>query len=158
TGTVYFFPNDQAAQQTDVKVAVDLTSSIDSNGEGGLLGIAFHPQFQTNRYVFLSYTVPAASAAGGMRSSVVRYTVKNDGTIDTSVAATKVIFPTDDVSPNAFDQPYTNHKGGNILFGPDGYLYYGLGDGGSGGDPGNRAQNTTLIFGKMLRVDVDNIP
>ena len=55
----------------------------------------------------------------------------------------------------SLDQPFTNHNGGNILFGPDGYLYVGLGDGGSGGDPGNRAQDLTLSFGKMLRLDVD---
>jgi uncharacterized repeat protein (TIGR03806 family) len=155
-GQVLTFPNNQNAQQSDVKTAIDLSAQLNSGGEGGLLGIAFHPNYQTNRYVFLSYTVPSASSAANMRSTVARYTVKNDNTIDG--ASKQVIFPTDDVSPNAFDQPYDNHKGGNVLFGPDGYLYYGLGDGGSGGDPGNRSQNTTLVFGKMFRVDVDNIP
>jgi uncharacterized repeat protein (TIGR03806 family) len=157
TGNVYTFPNNQNAMQTDVKLVANLASLINASyNETGLLGIDFHPNYQTNKYVYFSYSAPAASSPVNVRSTVARFTVQNDGTVDKTQPT--LVFPPDDSSPNIYDKPYDNHNGGNILFGPDGYLYFGIGDGGSGGDPGNRSQNTMLPQGKMMRVDVDNIP
>ena len=117
-----------------------------SGGEAGLLGLAFSPAWQTNHTVYLSFTPTSASAAAGFKSFLARMTSSADGS-SFDVANEQPVL--------SLDQPFSNHNGGNILFGHDGYLYFGLGDGGSGGDPGNRAQDLTLWFGKMLRIDVD---
>ena len=114
-----------------------------THGEGGLLGMAFHPNYAVNRFVYVSYT----DTSGDTR--IVRYTrnAANPLLADPGTAS-KVFF---------YDQPFSNHNGGTIYFGPnDGYLYVGLGDGGSGNDPGNRAQTiTNMLLGKMLRLDVN---
>jgi uncharacterized repeat protein (TIGR03806 family) len=155
TGQVMMFPNDPSAPQSAVVQVADLSSLVNAvPGEGGLLGFAFHPSFASNHYVFFSYTAPSASSPANLRSTITRFTMNADGTLVAS--SNTPIFPPNDDSPNLADQPYENHNGGNILFGPDGYLYFGLGDGGSGGDPQNRSQNLTVVFGKMLRLDVDN--
>ena len=112
--------------------------------EGGLLGLAFHPNYASNRFFFVNYT----DAAGDTR--IVRYSrdAANPLLADPA-SAQQVIF---------IDQPFSNHNGGTIRFGPlDGFLYIGMGDGGSGNDPGNRAQTiTNMLLGKVLRLDVDN--
>ena len=110
---------------------------LSTGNEQGLLGIAFHPDYQNNGYVYVSYTNPA--------TRVVRYTRSTPDTANAGSA-----FQIFSVS-----QPFSNHNGGQISFGPDGYLYIGLGDGGSANDPGNRAQTMTDVLGKMLRIDVD---
>jgi uncharacterized repeat protein (TIGR03806 family) len=117
-----------------------------SGGEAGLLGIAFSPAWQTNHIVYLSFTPKSTTAAAGFKSFIARMTTSADGS-SFDVANEQPVL--------SQDQPFSNHNGGNLLFGPDGYLYFGFGDGGSGGDPGNRAQDLTLWFGKMLRIDVD---
>ncbi len=121
---------------------LDIADRVNAGGERGLLGLAFHPEFPTNgRYV-------------------VNYTREPDGA--TVVSEFRVSPP----DPNASDaaservlltipQPYANHNGGMIAFGPDGYLYIGMGDGGAAGDPQNRAQDPDDLLGKMLRIDVD---
>jgi len=162
-GTVRSFPNDQAATQAMVSQYVDLSGRLTSGGEAGLLGIAFHPRFQSNKQVYLSYTAkgPWGGRGGGvnLRSTVSRFLDKG-GTLDP--ADEQKVFPPDDSgdaqNPGPTDQPYSNHNGGNIVFGPDGMLYYGLGDGGSGGDPENSGQRVDTFLGKIHRVDVDNIP
>ena len=119
---------------------LDLRTRVSSANEQGLLSIAFHPDYATSGYVFASYT----NLAGDTR--VVRYHVSsNPDSVDAASADTIL----------ALDQPYTNHNGGLVAFGPDGYLYVGLGDGGSSNDPQNRAQNPDSLLGKMLRLDVD---
>ena len=114
-----------------------------THGEGGLLGMAFHPNYAVNRFFYVSYTDTGGS------TRIVRYTrnTTNPLLADPGTAS-KVFF---------YPQPFSNHNGGTIYFGPnDGYLYIGLGDGGSGNDPGNRAQTiTNMLLGKMLRIDVD---
>jgi uncharacterized repeat protein (TIGR03806 family) len=129
---------------------VDVTTTPEGSlvvgAESGLLGLAFSPNYQTNHTVYLSFNPASASAAAGFKSFIARMTASADGTSFDTATQQPVL---------SLDQPFTNHNGGNILFGPDGYLYFGLGDGGSGGDPGNRAQDLTLWFGKMLRIDVD---
>lgn len=118
-----------------------LPSGTVSNGsEQGLLGLAFHPNYATNGYFYLNYT----NAAGN--TVIARYSVSaNPNIADLSSGAILL----------TINQPFSNHNGGTIRFGPDGYLYIGMGDGGSGGDPGNRAQNINENLGKMLRIDVD---
>ncbi|HEX6838415.1 MAG TPA: PQQ-dependent sugar dehydrogenase, partial [Polyangia bacterium] len=140
---------DATGTATQMQVA-DVTNAPEgalvSGGEAGLLGLAFSPGWQTNHIAYLSFTPTSASAAAGFKSFIARVVTAADGT-SFDVAHEQPII--------SLDQPFSNHNGGNILFGPDGYLYFGLGDGGSANDPGNRSQDLTLWFGKMLRLDVD---
>jgi glucose/arabinose dehydrogenase len=115
---------------------------ISSGGERGLLGLAFHPDYANNGYFFVNYTNNSGHTV------VSRFSV--DGADD------NLADPNSELNFMTINQPYGNHNGGNLAFGPDGYLYIGTGDGGSGGDPGNRAQNPLELLGKMLRIDVDN--
>ena len=121
---------------------LNITSLISSGGERGLLGLAFHPNYSNNGYFFVYYTNTSGD------TQVARYTV--DAT-DSNMAD-----PNTAVLIISADQPYSNHNGGCIQFGADGFLYVGLGDGGSGGDPGNRSQNLQTLLGKILRIDIDN--
>ncbi len=119
---------------------VDIANRVSTTGEGGLLGLAFHPDFAANGEVFLSYTRP------GLVSVIARFRSLDGGvTLD----------PNNPDIIIEIDQDFANHNGGSIAFGADGYLYIGLGDGGSGGDPNDRAQDTTNLLGNMLRLDVD---
>jgi uncharacterized repeat protein (TIGR03806 family) len=127
---------------------LDIRARVNSGeSESGLLGMAFHPQWQTNRQAFLSYTAYSTASLANLRSTISRFTSRDGGaTLD---AASEQVLLT-------LEQPYVNHNGGHVAFGPDGILYAGFGDGGSGGDPQNRAQNTQVLFGKILRIDVDS--
>lgn len=114
--------------------------SRDAN-ERGLLGLAFHPNYAENGFFYLNYTDRAGNTV------VTRYTISAD---DPNVAD-----PDSAQTILGINQPYANHNGGDIAFGPDGYLYIGMGDGGSAGDPQGHAQNPSSLLGKMLRIDVD---
>lgn len=119
---------------------LNLSGLISSGGERGLLGLAFHPNYASNGYFFVNYTNTSGNTV------IARYSVS---TTNPDIAnTTGVILMT-------ITQPYSNHNGGSIKFGPDGYLYIGMGDGGSAGDPENRAQNINTNLGKMLRIDVN---
>jgi glucose/arabinose dehydrogenase len=115
-----------------------------TGGETGLLGIAFHPQFTTNPYVYFYYI--GREADGDLESRVARYTVAADGIINRG--SEEILL--------RFTQPHDNHNGGQLAFGNDGYLYIASGDGGSGGDPDAYGQNRNTFLGKILRIDVDN--
>lgn len=117
------------------KPFIDLSSKISCCGERGLLGMAFHPNYAQNHTFFLNYTNPSGN-------TVVSRFSKPDLSSEEILITIK--------------QPYSNHNGGMIGFGPDGYLYIGMGDGGSGGDPQNNAQNLNSLLGKILRIDVDS--
>ncbi len=120
---------------------LDSSNKTKASGELGLLGFAFHPNFAQNGYVYVDYTDP------NQNTIIARYQLnKNTGVLDPN--SEKVLLK--------IAQPYANHKGGAMQFGPDGYLYIGMGDGGSAGDPQNRAQNTNELLGKILRIDVDH--
>lgn len=127
---------------------LDVNAKIVCCGEQGLLGLAFHPQFASNRRFFINYT-----RRGDGATVISEFTVSAS---DANVAETaeKIIL--------TIAQPYSNHNGGMIDFGPDSFMYIGTGDGGSGNDPENRAQNNNELLGKMLRIDVDtpngNVP
>ncbi|MDY7226104.1 PQQ-dependent sugar dehydrogenase [Hyalangium rubrum] len=143
-GIVRVFPNDNAV--TAATSFVDITSRVNSaaGSEAGLLGMAFHPRFATNGEVFLSYT--GFGGPTNLRSVISRFK-SSDGGATLDPASEQILL--------TVDQPYSNHNGGGIAFGPDGYLYIGMGDGGSGGDPQNYAQNLNSLLGKFLRIDVD---
>jgi glucose/arabinose dehydrogenase len=120
---------------------LDLTGSVSTGGEQGLLGLAFHPSYRTNGKVYVSYTDRAGT------STIREYRVSPSSPNRVPAATGRTIL--------RLRQPYANHNGGNIAFGPDGDLYIGFGDGGSAGDPGNRAQNLGVLLGKLLRIDVN---
>jgi glucose/arabinose dehydrogenase len=144
TGRVRAFQNtpNVASFDTDFINLPVAIPAFNAGGEGGLLGMAFHPDYASNRFVYLSWTEGAP-----MVSVVARFTSNNGGlTLDTGTRMDII----------RVNQPsFTNHKGGQIGFGPDGYLYFGLGDGGSGGDPQGHGQDTTDVLGDMLRIDVN---
>ncbi len=119
---------------------LDLSSSVSSGSEQGLLGLAFHPNYETNGFFFVNYTDLAGD------THIVRFTVSADPNVANPASAAPILF---------VDQPFANHNGGQLAFGPDGKLWIGLGDGGSAGDPGNRAQSGNTLLGKILRIDVD---
>lgn len=131
-------------------VVLDVNGKIIESGEAGLLGIAFHPHFATNGFVYLYYTIPYAHqpppAGFVFQSLLVRYHSNDDGLTLDPASAHPIL---------TVDQPFSNHNGGTIAFGNDGFLYWGLGDGGDGGDPFGNGQNTKVLLGKMLRIDVD---
>lgn len=121
----------------------DITSKVLSGGERGLLGIAFHPDYSNNGYLYVNYTRKPDG------NTVISRFQKGGSISD-------VIDPTTEKILLVVPQPFSNHNGGQIQFGPDGYLYIGMGDGGSGGDPNNNSQNKKSFLGKMLRIDVNN--
>ena len=128
---------------------VDVSSRVVAGGEAGLLGLAFHPKFAQNRFVYLYFTAPhlvVPPPPGSFQSVIARYE-SPDGGLTLNLATEKRIL--------VVDQPFSNHNGGTIAFGNDGFLYFGLGDGGSGGDPMNFSQNKNELLGKMVRIDVD---
>ncbi|MBI3006238.1 MAG: PQQ-dependent sugar dehydrogenase [Ignavibacteriales bacterium] len=140
-GVIYIFPN--APSVSSANVFLDVRDSVhDVGSEQGLLGLAFHPRFAENRYLFVNYT-----SKPNARTVIARYTVSNTNPDSVDKSTRLVILE--------IYQPFSNHNGGGLAFGPDGYLYIGTGDGGSGGDPANRAQNLDSLLGKMLRIDVD---
>jgi glucose/arabinose dehydrogenase len=142
-GRVLKFDNNNATAFT-IEV-IDLSQSVNDSGEGGLLGIAFHPSFSGSGDIFLYYTETGPDPSIPLVSNVSRFVMGTDGIIDSN--SESVIF--------SIDQPETNHNGGDIKFGPDGFLYLSLGDGGGSGDPDGNAQDTTTLLGSMLRIDVD---
>jgi glucose/arabinose dehydrogenase len=125
---------------TNATPFLNLSSIISTGGERGLLGLAFHPNYATNGLFFVNYTNTAGNTV------IARYSVSANPNV---ASTTGTILMT-------ITQPFSNHNGGSIKFGPDGYLYIGMGDGGSGGDPGNRSQNISDNLGKMLRIDVNS--
>lgn len=120
---------------------LDITDRVGSQGnEQGLLGIALHPQFAENGFFYLDYTNRAGATV------ISRFQTLADGT-RADPASEKILL--------TIDQPYANHNGGSLAFGPDGMLYIGAGDGGSAGDPQGNGQKLTTLLGKLLRIDVN---
>jgi uncharacterized repeat protein (TIGR03806 family) len=122
------------------RLILDLSSRIVFSGERGLLGLAFDPNFQLNRFLYVHY-----SASSPARSIIARFTW-DPGPDSVDPASEKVVLE--------LAQPYSNHNGGMLAFGPDDFLYIAFGDGGSGGDPQNNAQDTANLLGSLLRIDV----
>ncbi|MCI0527719.1 MAG: PQQ-dependent sugar dehydrogenase, partial [Nitrospira sp.] len=139
-GIIYAFNN--SADVTSAKVFLDISDRVISGDELGLLGLAFHPNYESNGYFYVNYTTP-----NPLRSIIARYRVSS---IDPDVADKN-----SELILLQINQPFSNHNGGQLAFGPDGYLYIALGDGGSGGDPQDNAQNRSVLLGKILRIDVN---
>ena len=141
-GEIHTFANQSDARP---ELFADLKDAVVFDGEAGLLGIAFHPDYAQNGQLFVSYNAPGP---GAFSTRVSRFVVDDPLRLD--LDSESVIFE--------LSQPYTNHNGGDLHFGPDGYLYLGLGDGGSAEDPQGHGQNTDTLLGSMLRFDVDGGP
>ena len=127
---------------------LDITDRVNASGnEQGLLGLSFHPQFKDNGFFFVNYST--SQTRGGLKSGdtvVSRFTIGS---------RTDQGDPASEKSILSISQPYANHNGGNLAFGPDGYLWIGTGDGGSGGDPQGNGQKLNTLLAKFLRIDVD---
>ncbi|MBK8163893.1 MAG: PQQ-dependent sugar dehydrogenase [Gammaproteobacteria bacterium] len=120
---------------------LDIRRQVTSGGEKGLLSVAFHPRHADNGYFYVDYT----ARDGGLHTVVSRFTRGADGRADP--ASERVLL--------RIAQPYGNHNGGQLAFGPDGHLYIGMGDGGSANDPHGHGQNLATLLGALLRIDVD---
>ena len=127
-----------------IDLNLKITVPVTGGDERGLLGLTFHPQFAANGKFYVNYT-----RAGDGATVIAEYKTAVGSPNQGDIASERILL--------TIPQPFTNHNGGMIEFGPDGYLYIGMGDGGSANDPGNRAQNPAQLLGKMLRIDV-NIP
>ena len=144
TGTIKVFNNDSSIQNADV--FLDLTSIVEQDGgytEEGLLGLAFHPDYIENGYFYVNYT-----SHNPRRNVIARYSVSDDNPTQGNPESAFIILEV--------NQPYTNHNGGQMGFGPDGYLYIIFGDGGSSGDPLGHGQNLSTLLGSLIRIDIDN--
>ena len=144
SGSVRTFNDTDSTTENFITLPSDILNDVPN--EAGLLGMAFHPQYGVSNYkVYLSYTADADG--GGLESRISEFSSLDNGAT-LSLDSEKVLI--------RLKQPYNNHNGGDIAFGPDGFLYIGFGDGGSAGDPENNAQNLQNLLGAMLRIDVDN--
>jgi len=120
---------------------LDIQSLTTTDGERGLLSTAFHPRYAENGFFFIDYTNVQGNTV------IARYQVSASDPNRADPASARILL--------TIEQPFSNHNGGQLQFGPDGYLYIGMGDGGSANDPACRAQKTDNLLGKMLRIDVD---
>lgn len=140
-GIISVFPNSKDAATKNT--FLDIRDKVDDQGnEEGLLGLAFHPEYKTNGYFYVNYT-----ASGPNRTVISRFKVSSANANQADPSSELVIL--------TFAQPYSNHNGGQVSFGPDGYLYIAVGDGGSGGDPHDNGQNRSTLLGTILRIDVN---
>ena len=138
-GTIKVFDNNESVESASN--FLDIGNRIASSGELGLLGLAFHPDYVTNGFFYVTYT-PSNDLAVVSRFQVSA----NDVNLADNANETILL---------RIPQPFTNHNGGQLAFGPDGYLYIASGDGGGGGDPNGNAQNLNTLLGNILRIDVD---
>ncbi len=139
-GRIRVFENNASVKSAGVYL--DLQKKVSSEGEMGLLGLAFHPNFEQNGYFYVNYT-----KRNPLETIIARYKASSP-TANTVEASSETILL-------KISQPYDNHNGGKLAFGPDGYLYIALGDGGAWGDQHNYAQNKASLLGKILRIDVN---
>jgi glucose/arabinose dehydrogenase len=148
-GSVHVWPND--AQANEMKTFLDIRNRVqyhDNENEEGLLGLAFHPRYRQNGEFFVYYTQKRRRPNEPHLSIISRFRVSRDDPNRGDADSEEVIM--------RIRQPYWNHNGGTIVFGPDGYLYIGLGDGGARDDPHGNGQNLTTLLGSILRIDVDH--
>ncbi len=139
-GIIYVFKDNPESKTKEV--FLDITNKVLYGGEQGLLGLAFHPNFKENGLFYLDYT-----ADNPRRTVISKFKASGTYPFKADPQSEEILLE--------IEQPYSNHNGGQISFGPDGFLYISLGDGGSGGDPQNHGQNLKSLLGKILRIDVD---
>ncbi len=146
TGTIRVFENSQTV--TAASVFLNITSRVTSGGEMGLLGLAFDPDYRNNGFLYVDYTRTIQLPTGGnqLQTVIARYSVDSTNPLKADTASELILL--------TINQPYQNHNGGCLAFGPDGYLYIGMGDGGGGGDPLHAGQDPKQLLGKILRIDV----
>lgn len=140
-GVIRVFPHDSSI--TSTKVFLDIHDSVANGGELGLLGLAFHPRYATNGLFYVDYT-----RDNPLRTVISRFRVSTSNP-DSADPSTEVVLLEQ-------SQPFDNHNGGQLEFGPDGYLYVAFGDGGSSGDPLGNGQNRSTLLGKIVRINVDS--
>lgn len=138
-GTIKIVNSDGTVNSTPF---LNISSILSTGSERGLLGLAFHPDYSNNGFFFVNYTNTSGNTV------IARYSVSESNPNQANASSGTILL--------TIPQPFSNHNGGCIKFGPDGYLWIGMGDGGSGGDPQNNSQNKNTLLGKMLRIDVDN--
>jgi len=157
TDTATFYAIEQAGRIRTIRDRaivgdlLDFRGAISASGEQGMLGLAFAPNFASTGRFFINFT----NLNG--HTVVSRFRKNPGGGADINSRFDLQFNDPDAPNPGVIFQPFPNHNGGNLAFGPDGFLYIGLGDGGSGNDPGNRAQDLSKLLGKTLRIDV-NVP
>ncbi|MEN2283419.1 PQQ-dependent sugar dehydrogenase [Algoriphagus sp. SE2] len=140
-GVISVFQNN--ADAIEKKEFLKIENLVDDSGnEEGLLGLAFHPDYINNGFFYVNYTATSPN-----RTVISRFSV--------SPSDPNQADPSSELILLEFDQPFSNHNGGQISFGPDGYLYIAVGDGGSGGDPRGNGQNRRSLLGSILRIDID---
>jgi len=143
-GRIKVFNNN--TEVANAEMFLNITSLVDQDGgytEEGLLGLAFHPNYSDNGYFYVNYT-----SHNPRRNVIARYSVSIEDSNEADYESSMIILEV--------NQPYTNHNGGQLSFGPDGYLYIIFGDGGSSGDPQGNGQNLSTLLGSLIRIDVDN--
>ncbi len=143
-GTVRVFDNNPAVAVT--QNFLDIRGRVRHSGEAGLLGLAFHPNFPVNGRAYVNYS----NLSGGVLRSITSEFTSPDGGLTLDPNSERILL--------TVNKPFENHNGGNLAFGPDGFLYIGLGDGGGGGDPQENGQNPQRLLGKMLRIDINSQP
>ncbi|HYG40125.1 MAG TPA: PQQ-dependent sugar dehydrogenase [Cytophagales bacterium] len=139
-GIIKVFKNETSVKET--KDFLNISQQVESGGEKGLLGLAFHPEFKTNGYFYVNYTT-----GNDLITRISRFSLSKTNKEEADPGSELVLL--------TYEQPYDNHNGGKIAFGPDGFLYISAGDGGSGGDPMGNGQNLNTLLGKIMRIDVD---
>lgn len=141
-GIIKVFENSSSVSNSSI--FLDIRDRVDdSSNEEGLLGLAFHPNYESNGYFYVNYT-----ASNPDKTIIARYRVSSQDPNSADKESELQIL--------TFEQPFNNHNGGQLVFGPDGYLYIAVGDGGSAGDPNENGQNRSTLLGSILRIDVDN--
>jgi glucose/arabinose dehydrogenase len=152
-GKVWLIQNGQLAAQPFLDVSSEMVKINPGYDERGLLGIAFHPRFKQNKKFYVYYSVPSSTAGANHKSRITEFTVSASNPNVADPASKRVVME--------IEEPESNHNGGDLVFGPDGYLYVALGDGGGGGDKhgsiGN-GQNMKTLLGKIIRIDVNGNP
>ena len=143
-GFIKVFPNSASVTSASVNTFLDISDVVSAGSERGLLGLAFHPNYESNGYFFINYTI-----GGPTRTLISKFEVSSSNP--------NLADENSEINLITFNQPYSNHNAGWMAFGPnDGYLYIATGDGGSAGDPDDNAQDVTNFLGNILRIDVDN--
>lgn len=142
-GTIRIIQNGTLSSQP----FLDISSKVITGGEMGLLGLTFHPSFQQNGKFYVNYV---RSQSGQIQSVIAEYTASPANSNQVSSASERILLVVNQVGN------FNNHKAGQLAFGPDGFLYFGLGDGGSGGDPFGNGQNTQTLLGKIMRIDINS--
>jgi glucose/arabinose dehydrogenase len=149
SGRIRILDNGAVLPSSFLDLASVIPPRLIAGGEQGLLSVAFPPGFATKRYFYVNYTGTPVAPALVAPTVVARYRVSTGDNNVADPASEEVIL--------TIPQPFANHNGGQLAFGPDGFLYIGMGDGGSGGDPSGNGQNPGALLGKMLRIDVEGV-